>query len=330
METPTYKHLRGTALAILLAAIAYSLSYATSTLGPVIWGLILGILGGNTLRLSPSFDAGIKFSEKTILAYAIIFMGVATGASLNSGAPVRIALLVIVVMAATIALALLLGRLFGFSKIDGLLIGVGNAVCGASAIAAISGIVNANAKSTGMSIATINILGIAGLFVLPPLLIGSSENVIPNALYTGGTLQALGQAVAAGEAVSPETGLWATTIKLFRVSMLLPIALVIAFTMGRSEGSKPGLKLIPSFLWLFVITAIIGYFEVLPDAVQSGIKVVEKILLTIAMAAIGWQVQFRKLKSEGPKILLFGTLIFILELVLMYTLIQLNPFAIEF
>ncbi|KAB2805461.1 YeiH family protein [Phaeocystidibacter luteus] len=324
MEKPQIKHVRGVAFITLLSVIALTLGNYVGGLSPVVWGLILGMIGGN-LAVHPDLEnlkPGIKFGEKTILAYAIILMGIPTGKSLNSSAPWDSALIVLLVMVVTIFSALLLYRLFKLNREDGLLIGIGNAVCGASAIAAISGITKADAKSTGMGIAVINILGIIGLFAVPPIVLALDMDTIPGALMTGGTLQALGQAVAAGEAVNPETGLWATTIKLFRVSMLLPIAIVVALSVGRKNGNKPSLKLIPTFLWLFVLTAVVGYIEVLPTNITSVLHDIEKYLLTIAMVAIGWQIQFGKLKNEGPRRLLFGTLIFIIQLVVMYGLIS--------
>lgn len=330
MENPKIQHLRGVLLMSAITALAYFMAEGTGILNTVIWSLVLGILGGNTIRLNDDFQPGIKFSEKTILAYAIILMGFPTGWSMHSNAPAGIAILVLITMTLTIISALLLRRFFGLSREDGLLMGVGNAVCGASAIAAISGIIKADPKSTGMSIAVINLLGIVGLFVIPPLLISMNEAVLPSALMTGGTLQALGQAVAAGEAVSPETGNWATTIKLFRVSMLLPIAFIVALSMGRKTNSGPSLKLIPSFLWLFILTAVVGYLFHPMTEVKDALKPMEGILLAIAMTAIGWQVQFRKLKTEGPKALLFGTIIFIIEVGIMLALIRINPLALAF
>lgn len=330
MEKPRTQHLRGVALMIGIAAIAFLITEVTGILNAVIWGLIVGILGGNLLTIPETFQKGIKFSEKTILAYAIVIMGFPTGWSMHSNAPIGIAAVILIVMAFTILSALLLRNLFGLSKEDGLLMGVGNAVCGASAIAAISGIIKADAKSTGMSIAVINLLGIVGLFVIPPLLISAQTEVMPSALLTGGTMQALGQAVAAGEAVSPDVGGWATTIKLFRVSMLLPIAFIVALSIGRKSGSGPSLKLIPSFLWLFILTAVAGYVYHPLVEVNEILKPIEHGLLAIAMTAIGWQVQFAKLKTDGPKALLFGTLIFMIEVGAMLALIHFNPLAIEF
>ncbi|NVK28745.1 MAG: putative sulfate exporter family transporter [Flavobacteriia bacterium] len=324
MEKPKIKHLRGISIITLMGVVAFNLDIYIGVFSQVIWGLILGMLGGNfSYRTeNESFKPGIKFGEKTILAYAIILMGIPTGKSLGSSAPWDSALIVLAVMVLTIIAALLLYRLFKLNREDGLLIGIGNAVCGASAIAAISGITKADAKSTGMGIAVINLLGIIGLFAVPPIVLALDMDILPGALMTGGTLQALGQAVAAGEAVNPETGLWATTIKLFRVSMLLPIAIVVALSVGRKNGNKPSLKLIPTFLWLFVATAVLGYVEILPENITELIHALEKQLLTIAMVAIGWQIQFAKLKNEGPRRLLFGTLIFIIQLVVMYGLIS--------
>lgn len=323
MEKLQRQHFRGLLPILALAVIAYVLHHYTGILGSVVWGLILGLIVGNTYSTPHSFKMGVKYSEKTVLAYAIILMGIPTGASFRSEIPWSAGLIVLIVMAITILSGLLLYRVFKLSKDNGLLIGIGNAICGASAIAAISGIIKSDAKETGTSIAVINVLGILGLIILPPTLIALDTDTLSSALYTGGTMQALGQAVAAGEAVSQETGLWATTIKLFRVSMLLPIAILVALSTGRKHSKDVSLKLIPTFLWLFIGTAVIGFVEVLPDEISDAIRLIEKALLTIAMVGIGWQIKFANLKSEGPRSMLMGTLIFIIQIISMAVLIHL-------
>lgn len=328
MEKLKPQHFRGVLIMILVAALSYALTEITGVFGSVVWGLVLGIVGGNAFSTPASWTSGIKFSEKTILAFAIILMGIQTGIAFRSSTPWDAALIVVLVMTATISSGLLLYKRFKLTKDDGILLGVGNAVCGASAIAAISGITDADAKSTGTGIAIVNLLGVVGLIAIPSVLAGLDLPTMQSALYTGGTLQAVGQAVAAGNALGSEVGVWATTIKMFRVGMLLPVALIFALTASKKSGEvkKPGLKLIPIFLWLFIFTSLIGAFVPLEEAWVDGIHTVEKIVLTIAMAAIGWHIKLSKLWTEGPMRLLFGTILFVIQLAVMTGLIILvNP-----
>lgn len=322
MEKLQSQHFRGLLLMSIGTAISYSLNHFTGILGSVVWGLLLGIVGGNLIHTKDSWTPGIKFSEKTVLAYAIILMGIQTGIAFQSSTPWDAALIVILTMATTILSGLFLYRFFNLSKEDGILLGVGNAVCGASAIAAISGIVKADAKSTGTGIAIVNLLGVVGLILIPSVIANMDFNVLQKGLLTGGTLQAVGQAVAAGNTLGDDVGIWATTIKMFRVGMLLPVALIFALSQRKSaDGKQPSVKLIPTFLWLFILTAVIGAFVPLPENVISSIHTAEKIVLTLAMVAIGWQIKLAKLWTEGPVRLFLGTIIFILQLVVMTGLI---------
>ncbi|KAB2818166.1 YeiH family protein [Phaeocystidibacter marisrubri] len=322
MEKLQSQHFQGLLVMVLITGLSYGLSETTGILGSVVWGLLLGILGGNLIQTPSAWKPGIVFSEKTVLAYAIILMGIQTGIAFQSSTPWETGLIVIAVMTIAIISGLLLYKRFNLSKDDGILLGVGNAVCGASAIAAISGIIKADAKSTGTGIAIVNLLGVLGLIIIPSVLANMDLNVIEKALYTGGTLQAVGQAVAAGNTLGSDVGIWATTIKMFRVGMLLPVALIFAFTQSRSNGTnKPSLKLIPTFLWLFILTSAIGAFLPLPDSFTDLVHTIEKIILTIAMVAIGWQIKLSKLWTEGPVRLLLGVIIFVIQLAVMTGLI---------
>ncbi len=322
MEKLKRQHFQGIIGVIALSAVAIALQHFIGVLGQIVWALVIGFVVGNTSKTPASLKPGIKYSEKTILAYAIILMGLPTGASFRSGVPWSAAMIVLTVIIITIFAGLTLHKVFKIDREAGILIGIGNAVCGASAIAAVSSIIKADPKNTGTSIAVINLLGIIGLAVLPPILLASETPILEASLYTGGTMQALGQAVAAGKAIGPETGMWATTIKLFRVSMLLPIALIVAFSLNKTADEPVKLSLIPNFLWLFIVVTVIGYFDLIPESVAGNIKVVEKTLLTLAMLAIGWQIRISSLKTEGPRSMLFGTVIFMIQLATMFILIK--------
>lgn len=323
MEKIKKKHLLGLTYTLIITGLAYALAHLTGFLGSVVWGIFLGLIAGNIRKWPENISPGIKFSEKTVLSWAIITMGFATGRAFHQSIPWKAGGVVLAMVAVSILTGLILYKVFKLSKDDGILLGVGNAICGASAIAAVSGVINGNAKSTGTGIAVVNLLGILGMFGIPALLAAYPQDTLHSALYTGGTLQAVGQAVAAGNSISPEVGVWATTIKLFRVSLLLPVVLIFAYTSrSKTTTSLSPTKVLPLFLWLFLLTTSISYFVEIPGSIYEVIKTLGSILLTIAMVGIGWQINLKSLKTEGPKRLLLGSLIFIVQLITMMILIR--------
>ena len=110
------------------------------------------------------------------------------------------------------------------NKKTSLLLGVGNAVCGSSAIAAVSPVIKAEESDTGISIGVVNFLGTIGIFILPALAIKVLHFAdLQASTLIGGSLQAVGQVVAAGFSVSDNVGEIATIIKMARIAMFFII-----------------------------------------------------------------------------------------------------------
>jgi len=189
------------------------------------------------------------------------------------------------------------------------LIGAGTAICGNSAIIAVAPMIDADDQDLFLSVGTINLLGLVMMFSAPALGVWMGMNDQQFAVWSGTTIHAVPQVVAAGFAFSAKAGALATLVKLVRVAMLAPFLLVIAIAAARRGDKTKKIdysRLVPPFLWGFLALFALNSLGWLPYA--AAITEFSNILLTISMAAMGLEVNLRNLVKVGGGALVTGTL----------------------
>ena len=309
----------GLALTSSIAIIAYFLS-AYIAIGSVALAIIIGIVISNIIPLHNKFELGITYSEKSILAFAIALMGINLDFTLLFDLGINAILLIILGMMITIFSTILLAKFFNINKKFALLLGIGNAVCGASAIGATKDIVKADKSEVGISVAIVNFLGTIGMFLVPFIALTLGFNDTNSGILVGDTLQAVGQAVAGGFSISDTAGQSATIVKMGRVLMLTPLIIILLWLSSKDNEStqkrdlKSILKNIPLFIIGFVIFSIISTSQILPENIVHYISIISKFTLIIAMAGIGLKISFKSIKQNGKNALLLATLIFMIQI----------------
>ena len=123
------KNILGVILVTLVVFIAKIISPYIA-IGSVACSIIIGLLINSFITLKESFKPGIKFSEKYLLSIAIILMGANLNLSILELIEFKIIVYIIVIIAFTISISLIFGKLFNISKSLSLLIGIGNGICG--------------------------------------------------------------------------------------------------------------------------------------------------------------------------------------------------------
>lgn len=316
----TKQLLPGLLVTILLAGAAFGLSFFLSIGSPEVVALLLGFVLANAVVLHPKLTPGFQFSEKRVLGWAIALMGLQL-----SFTKLNLSWWLLPVLIFAIAIALVLGskisKRFGVLNTCGYMIGVGTAICGASAIAAVSPFLKTKAHETGVAIGVVNLLGTAGMLLLPGLAVLLNLTPEYSGVLLGGSLQAVGQVVGAGYAMGDEVGEIATLVKLGRVLMLGPVVLFTALLMHSKSDKLDRKKMLPGFIVTFFVLMVLANVFALPEEVLGILKMVDKILLAIAMAAIGLQIRLRDLLKQGPKALVLGILIFAVQIGLMMAFI---------
>ncbi|MBS7780717.1 putative sulfate exporter family transporter [Acidovorax sp. CCYZU-2555] len=256
---------------------------------------------------------GIEFCARTVLRLGVGLLGARITASQIVGLGWSTAAIVIVAVVSTLLCGVFLGRRLGLNRAQSVLSGGAVAICGASAALAISAVLPRNKDSerfTLMVVVTVTVLStvamvvyplIARLLQLPPELAG---------LFLGGTIHDVAQVVGAGFMLGQETGDYATIVKLFRVSMLAVVVVVVASLFKRQRapegaagegaaGAQPRQALVPWFLWVFVVLVIVNSVGAVPVEIQAGLSDVSRGCLVVAIAALGMKTSFKQLARAG-------------------------------
>jgi uncharacterized integral membrane protein (TIGR00698 family) len=290
--------------------------------GPV---MLLALLLGMALAFlasSKSFGGGIDFVGRQLLRLGVALLGIriSIGEIASLGWPPL--LLVVVAIGLTILVSVLLARAMGFNPLFGLLSGGATAICGASAAMALSAALPAHPlkeRATLFTIVGVSTLSTVAMVAYPVVARAFGFDNHDAGLFIGATIHDVAQVVGAGYAMSAETGDTATLVKLIRVAMLAPV-IVIAGLAVRSEISSPGKRvpLLPWFVVVFILLALVNSSGVLPDAVATTASEVSRWCLIAAVVAIGMKTRFKELASAGwkPVILMVLETLFLAGLVL--------------
>jgi len=216
--------------------------------------------------------------------------------------------------AATIGATLVLGWWLGKTlKLDGqttALVSVGTAICGGSAIAAVSSVIAASEAQIAVSIGTIFLLNAVALYVFPPIghLLHLSQGQF--GLWAGVAIHDISSVVGAGLSYGTGALNTATAVKLSRSLWIVPLTLAIAFGIGqkaraagRDNGNeKSKVKIaVPWFIGLFLLASLMrSYIPVIktwsPDISEIAHRGMVAVLFLIgtslsirALRAVGWR-----------------------------------------
>uniref|UniRef100_UPI00404A5719 YeiH family protein n=1 Tax=Fluviicola sp. TaxID=1917219 RepID=UPI00404A5719 len=319
-QTLIMSKLNGIVLAIALGLISFFLAnYTPSAINSVIIALIIGISIGNTFRIHEKFNAGISFTSSKLLELSILFLAFDINYSNIAKLGAFSFLAVAVVLFSIVIITVFVAKKFNCPGSTGWLIGFGTAICGSSAIAALAPSVSKNKEDVAVSMAVVNLYGTIGMLLLPMILIPLQLSTNQMGLLLGGSLHSIGNVAGAGFSVGEEVGEAAITIKLARVALLTPGLILMNFLINRKKASswKDHFKL-PWYLIGFIGITILGTFVSFPDGFLSAMETIGKVVLTIAMGAIGLKVNFKTLLQSGRKGLGLGLFLFALQVGLLF------------
>ncbi|MCI0501642.1 MAG: putative sulfate exporter family transporter, partial [Epsilonproteobacteria bacterium] len=316
--TKRYDLICGVGLSVFLAFIAFVLDKYIP-IGSAVIAIILGVIVSNSIHLPTQYNKGIGFSEKTLLAVAIATMGITLDFSVLIDLGAETLLLILSGIVVTIFAALFIAKFFNIDKNLALLLGIGNGICGASAIGASKDIIKAKDSDVGIAVAVVNLLGTVGIFLVPFIAISIGFDDKSSGILVGNTLQAVGQAVAGGFAISDVAGQNATIVKMGRVLSLTLVLIVLLFIFLEKDNNQSNSKIsvfknIPLFILFFLFFSFMATVDVLPLMVVDIVKEISHFTLIVAMAAIGLKISFSSIKENGKNALIVGSLVFVVQI----------------
>ena len=300
---------------ILTISIAFLSIYLRLSIGSVATAILIGFIINNIfLDKLKICTPGINFSEKSLLSLAIVLLGSTVNFTFLNAKTI---FMIISLIFISIIICLIVGRLFGLERNLSILLGIGNGVCGSSAIAGASKVIDVKKEDIGISIGVINFLGALSIPLIPLLLL----NLFPyfseeqNSFIIGTTVQALGQVVATGNIINSNVGEYATIIKMIRISMLGPLIILLNLLIVRKTKSETSL-ILPKFIIGFILIGLLTHFNFIPHLILELFQKASKILLVIAMAAIGLKISLNDILKFGKKSFFVGTIGFLIQLLI--------------
>lgn len=304
--------LPGIAACAAVAGVAYGLRRLPGVhdFSPMIIAIALGMLVRNTIGVPAALTAGIGFSMRRLLRLAIILLGLQLTFGQVAETGVRGVAVILAAVAATFLFTLAVGRLMGADRRLTRLIAAGTSICGASAVAAANSVVDAHDEDVAYAVACVTVFGSVAMFAYP--LLQGILGLAPRdyGLWAGSSIHEIAQVVAATFAVGREAGDFGTVAKLTRVMTLAPMVFAMAAFLpapGEAGSERPRAPLpwfVLGFIALVAVNSVVG----LPDALKAETGVVSTFLLTMALAAMGLETSFVRLRAKGLKPALTGAL----------------------
>jgi len=307
--------LPGLLLATFLGAVAVWVADLPPVRNALHWNalLIVVLLGMAWKSLAPVPAAtlpGVRFAQRPVLRWAVAGLGFRLSLLelWRIGAPA----LGVVLVSTSVALFFgwWVARRLGVTEKLGLLLGVGGAICGASAVVAADSVVQGERRDAALALGIITLLGTLGIFLYPALHGVLKLGEFVYGVWDGASLHEMAQVVAAGFGVSDEAARVATVVKLARIALLAPVVLGLSWMLRRRHEAvgRAAVSPVPWFLVLFVIFAAINSTGWLPTSWVEGVRRADLWLLAIGMAGVGLQTGFSDIREAGWKPLLAGTL----------------------
>jgi uncharacterized integral membrane protein (TIGR00698 family) len=299
---------------------------------PYVEALVVAILLGMAVRsfwTPPGrWQAGIAFSAKQLLEFAVMLLGASISFAMIAASGVALLGAIAATVIVTLGLSFGLSRMLGLSTRLSILIACGNSICGNSAIAAVAPVIGADGDEIASSISFTAILGVVMVLGLPLLIPLLELSATQYGILAGLTVYAVPQVLAAtvpAGLVSTQIG---TLVKLMRVLMLGPIVVALALLAPRlgstrSKTTVGFLRLVPWFIIGFVAFAALRSLGIIPATVVGPLTAITGFLTVVSMAALGLGVDVRVLANVGGRVTAAVTLSLLFLLAISIGLIHL-------
>jgi uncharacterized integral membrane protein (TIGR00698 family) len=304
--------LPGLGVAVSIGVVAHLLGVAVPVAGAPVTALVLGIAtraGLDRYRHGEGIAAGAGFAARYLLQGSIVLLGL----GLSAGSALHAGLASLPVMLVTVLLCLAaawgLGRLLRVPDPLRTMVGVGTAICGASAIAAVAPVLAATEVETAYAVATIVVYNVTAAVLLPPVghLLGLGQHAF--GLWAGTAVNDTSSVVATAYGYGPAAGRYAIVVKLTRALMILPVVLGLVALGRRRGGRLAKARLFPTFLVLFVLAVLANSVGAVPGRWQPALHLTAGVAIGVALAGVGLGTRLRAVRAVGLRPLALGGLL---------------------
>jgi len=328
----------GFALALAVAAVATVVGQHVPLIGSAVPGAVIGAIIAITVKPGTRFAPGVKWASTFVLQCSVVLLGAQLSIAEAAKAGLSSLPVMLGTLAACLGAAWLYGRLLGVPRDLRTLIGVGTGICGGSAIAAVSPVIEAASTDVAYAISTIFLFNIAAVLVFPLLghALGMSQTSF--GLFAGTAVNDTSSVVATATTYGSAATSHAVVVKLVRTLMIIPICLGLAALAARwdrrpatatAEASDVApetgpaaaprvrmsprriAKLVPWFLIGFVLVAAANSGGLIPARAHSPLEHTSVFLVSVALSAIGLSTNVGALRKAGARPLLLGAMLWV-------------------
>ena len=272
----------GLAVVACAAAASFGIHELLPTVSALVIAVILGMVVANTGLHRSVLRPGTRFAAKRLLRVGVVALDVAS----------------------TFVGTQWLGRRLGVSKALSLLIATGFAICGASAIAAMRGVIDAEEEEVAFAIALVTLCGTLSIAVLPLLQgpLGLSDEQFGS--WAGAAVHDVAQVVATASTAGAVALSAAIVVKLTRVVLLAPLVAGTSFVQRRHTNvPRP---ILPLFVLGFLATMGVRSSDVLGGDVIHALDQVKTVVFAAALFGLGTGVELARLRRLGGRPLVLG------------------------
>ncbi|OPJ56821.1 YeiH family protein [Alkalithermobacter paradoxus] len=273
-------------------------------------GIILGIIYNNTLKTQSVFKSGVKFANKHLLELGIILLGFRLNFKSLLDLGPKILGLVVGFVFVVLIISNLLSRFLNVNKKLSILIGVGSSICGASAVATLAPCINADEDDSIIGASIVNFLGAIGVLVYSTIALSLNFSEIHYGIWSGLSLHGVAHAIAAAFAMGDVSGEIGTIVKMARVVMMIPVAIILSYLYNKEN--KKSKASFPVYVIYFVLAGILNSMGLVPQNLANIFSKLSSTFILMAMIAMGLSVDFESIKDKGAKALLLGFVLFIM------------------
>jgi uncharacterized integral membrane protein (TIGR00698 family) len=300
----------GILAAVVVAAAALGLARVVPLVGAPVLALTLGIGAAAVRTPAASARPGVRWSSRYVLQSAIVILGLTLSLARVASVGLRTLPVMLGTLTAALVVALLVGRALGIPGTLRTLVGVGTGICGASAIAAVSGVIEASEVDIAYAMSTIFVFNLIAVLLFPPIghLLGLSQSGF--GLWAGTAVNDTSSVVATGYAFGHAAGVQSVIVKVTRTTMIIPVVAVLGVLARRGDAGRTAHwhRVVPWFLVWFVFAAVLESVGMVPDAWRAPLAGLAVVLITVALAAIGLSTHLGEMRRAGYRPLMLGTL----------------------
>ncbi|MBQ2387104.1 MAG: putative sulfate exporter family transporter [Bacteroidales bacterium] len=260
------------------------------------------------LKIERPFE--FKKYSSPLLQYSVVLMGF----GMNLQQVIEVSSKGIILTACSVLLVFLFGMLLGrLLKVDrntAMLISSGTAICGGSAIAAVSPIIKAKDNQISFALTVVFVLNALALFIFPPIGRALNMGELDFGYWSAIAIHDTSSVVGAGAAYGPDALQTAVTVKLARTLWIIPLSFLVLFINRKHDANKGKVK-IPWFILYFVVAILIAFLLPQFSELYTNLAFLGRRGMVVALFMIGCGFSVEDLKKAGWRSFVLGVLLWI-------------------